>query len=127
MKRIIRERELTPDEAGRYEAIREQAIAEKAEVSAIIRQRRGDKIGAEGVPSSPNEVRPATCLSIYVERSPEILDGAPVFRGTRVPINALVDCLQAGDTIDDFLAEFPTVTREQAIGLLEFTKHAAVP
>jgi uncharacterized protein (DUF433 family) len=53
---------------------------------------------------------------------PEILGGTPVFRGTRVPIQALLDHLEGGETLDDFLDGFPTVTRQQAIAFLE---HAA--
>jgi len=51
--------------------------------------------------------------------SSEIMSGAPVFTGTRVPIQTLLDYLTAGDSIDDFLDGFPTVTREQVITFLE--------
>ena len=44
--------------------------------------------------------------------SPEILAGTPVFRGTRVPVQTLIEYIEAGDSIDDFLADFPTVPRE---------------
>ena len=53
---------------------------------------------------------------------PEIVSGAPVFRGTRVPVDALISNLEAGLTLDEFLDNFPTVTREQAIQVLEFSK-----
>ncbi len=53
---------------------------------------------------------------------PEIVSGAPVFRGTRVPIEALMNNLEAGLTLDEFLDNFPTVTREQALKVLEFSK-----
>lgn len=53
---------------------------------------------------------------------PEILSGAPVFRGTRVPVAALLDNLAAGISLDDFLDNFPTVTREQALQVLESLK-----
>ncbi len=53
---------------------------------------------------------------------PEILSGATVFRGTRVPVAALLDNLAAGLTFDEFLDNFPTVTREQALQVLEFSK-----
>ena len=49
----------------------------------------------------------------------EIMGGTPVFAGTRVPIQTLIDFLKAGETIDDFLEGFPTVTREQAIEFLQ--------
>jgi uncharacterized protein (DUF433 family) len=51
---------------------------------------------------------------------PEILSGTPVFRGTRVPVDALVSNLEAGLSIDEFLENFPTVSRDQALQVLEF-------
>ncbi|MGB7709820.1 MAG: DUF433 domain-containing protein [Microcoleus sp.] len=51
--------------------------------------------------------------------SGEIMGGTPVFIGTRVPVQTLFDYLEAGESIDDFLEGFPTVTREQVIALLE--------
>ena len=51
---------------------------------------------------------------------PEIVSGAPVFRGTRVPVDALINNLEAGLTLDEFLENFPTVTREQALDVLGF-------
>ncbi len=53
---------------------------------------------------------------------PEIVSGTPVFRGTRVPVDALVSNLESGITLDEFLDNFPTVTREQAMQVLEFYK-----
>ena len=50
---------------------------------------------------------------------PDVLGGTPVFRGTRVPIKSLFDFLEAGDSIEEFLENFPTVRREQIIELLE--------
>ena len=54
-----------------------------------------------------------------VTSSPEILSGVPVFAGTRVPVQALIDYLEGGETIDDFLEGFPTVKREQVVAFLE--------
>ena len=54
-----------------------------------------------------------------VTSSPDILSGTPVFAGTRVPVQALLDYLEGGETIDDFLAGFPTVRREQVVAFLE--------
>lgn len=54
-----------------------------------------------------------------VKSSPDILGGTPVFAGTRVPVQNLIDCLEAGDSIDLFLYDFPTVSREQVIAVLE--------
>lgn len=53
---------------------------------------------------------------------PEIVSGTPVFRGTRVPVDALINNLEAGLTLDEFLENFPTVAREQALQVLDFTK-----
>ena len=52
----------------------------------------------------------------------EILSGTPVFTGTRVPVSALLDNLAAGVSLDDFLENFPTVSRKQAQQVLEFSK-----
>ena len=57
-----------------------------------------------------------------VEIDPEKLGGTPVFYGTRVPIQNLFDCLETGESLDQFLEQFPTVTREQALSVLEETK-----
>ncbi len=54
-----------------------------------------------------------------ITSSPEILSGAPVFAGTRVPVQALIDYLEGGETIDDFLAGFPTVKRAQIVAFLK--------
>ncbi len=57
--------------------------------------------------------------SPVVHSHPEILSGAPVFVGTRVPVRTLLDYLEGGDTLDDFLADFPGVSREQTVQFLE--------
>ncbi len=54
---------------------------------------------------------------------PDILGGTPVFRGTRVPVEALMSNIESGLTLDEFLENFPTVTREQALQVLEFSKN----
>jgi len=59
-----------------------------------------------------------------IDRSPEVLGGTPVFRGTRVPIQTLLDYLEGGQRLDDFLADFPTVSRDQAIAVLELAHEA---
>ena len=53
-----------------------------------------------------------------IQRSGDVLGGTPVFKGTRVPIRTLIDYLEAGDSLEDFLADFPTVTRQQAVAVL---------
>ena len=59
-----------------------------------------------------------------VHSDPEILGGTPVFVGTRVPFQALLDYLEAGDSLYEFLTDFPSVTREQAVTALEQAKEA---
>lgn len=57
-----------------------------------------------------------------IVRNPDILGGTPVFRGTRVPFQTLLDYVEGGDTLDEFLDDFPTVTRDAAIRALEHAK-----
>ncbi|MEK6602141.1 MAG: DUF433 domain-containing protein [Candidatus Binatota bacterium] len=59
-----------------------------------------------------------------ITTSPKRLSGTPVFAGTRVPVQTLVDYLEEGDSLDDFLADFPSVSREHAIAVLELAKSA---
>jgi uncharacterized protein (DUF433 family) len=66
---------------------------------------------------------PATGVII---RDPQILGGTPVFRGTRVPFQALLDYLEGGQTLDEFLDDFPTVTRDAAVSALELAKSLLV-
>lgn len=61
-----------------------------------------------------------------VHSDSEILGGTPVFVGTRVPLKNLIDALEGGDSIDDFLEGFPTVKREQAVAVLEAVKHLII-
>jgi uncharacterized protein (DUF433 family) len=60
--------------------------------------------------------------SSAIVKNPEILGGVPVFTGTRVPFQALLDYIEGGQTLDEFLDHFPTVTREAAIAALEEAK-----
>jgi uncharacterized protein (DUF433 family) len=59
-----------------------------------------------------------------VHSDPEIMSGTPVFVGTRVPFQALLDYLEAGEPLSEFLEDFPTVSREQAVAALEQAKEA---
>ena len=61
-----------------------------------------------------------------ISRSPEVMGGTPVFSGTRVPVQTLLDYLESGESIDDFLAGFPSVSREQVIEFLEQAKDRLV-
>ena len=61
-----------------------------------------------------------------VSRDPDIMGGTPVFHGTRVPVQTLLDYIEAGETIDEFLEGFPSVTRAQVIAFLETAKDQLV-
>lgn len=61
-----------------------------------------------------------------ISTSPDVMSGTPVFTGTRVPAQSLIDCLEAGDSINDFLEGFPTVTRDHVIGFLEEAKQRMI-
>ena len=58
-----------------------------------------------------------------ITRDPDVMHGTPVFRGTRVPVQTLFEYLEGGDTLENFLEGFPTVSRELAIQALEEAKH----
>lgn len=64
--------------------------------------------------------------SPVVHSDPEILGGTPVFVGTRVPAQTLIDYLEGGHTVDEFLDDFPSVSRDQVIAALELAKDALV-
>jgi uncharacterized protein (DUF433 family) len=76
--------------------------------------------GLEGYDLSMNNEHPT------VSCSPEVMGGTPVFSGTRVPVQTVLDYLEAGETIDDFLEGFPSVRREQVIAFLEEAKDLLV-
>ncbi len=63
-----------------------------------------------------------SAITGIIHSDPEIMGGTPVFAGTRVPLQNLIDALEGGDSIEDFLASFPTVKREQTIAVIEAGK-----
>lgn len=67
-----------------------------------------------------------TTKSNIIYSDPELMGGTPVFRGTRVPIKNLIDYLEAGDSLDIFLEHFPSVTRQDAISVLELAKEMLI-
>ena len=75
---------------------------------------------------SVEKVRIMPANQDVIIRDPEILGGTPVFRGTRVPFKNLLDYLEGGHTLDEFLDEFPSVTREAAIAALEHAKDLVI-
>lgn len=78
-----------------------------------------DVARAEAAPD--NKMKPVLEERIIVI-DPEIMNGTPCFRGTRVPFNSLIDYLEGGDSLGEFLRQFPTVTREMAVRSLEEAK-----
>jgi uncharacterized protein (DUF433 family) len=66
----------------------------------------------------------ATIETSVISRSPEVMSGAAVFAGTRVPVQSLLDYLAGSHSLEEFLDDFPTVTREQAIELLHELSHS---
>ena len=89
-----------------------------------VRRRERDERGC----GEPVERKIAVMTNPHdvVHRDPEIMGGTPVFVGTRVPVQSLFDYLEAGDSLEEFLEAFPTVSREQAIGALEIAREAVV-
>jgi uncharacterized protein (DUF433 family) len=59
-----------------------------------------------------------------ITTSPDRLSGTPVFAGTRVPVQTLMEYIEGGDSLDDFLADFPSVSREHALAVLDLAKSA---
>ncbi len=66
-------------------------------------------------------------MSSVISISPDVMGGTPVFAGTRVPIQTLLDYLKGGETIDDFLEGFPTVTRDQVLAVLDELQQQIIP
>jgi uncharacterized protein (DUF433 family) len=87
-----------------------------ARCEANINLRLRDKLGVE----------PKMQSSDIIVKDPEILGGTPVFRGTRVPFQALLDYLEGGQNLDEFLDDFPTVSKEAAVAALEYAKSLLV-
>jgi uncharacterized protein (DUF433 family) len=69
-----------------------------------------------------SEERSTVTIDELIIRDNEIMSGTPVFKGTRVPIKNLIDYLEVGDALDEFLDDFPSVSRDQAIQVLELAK-----
>ena len=65
-------------------------------------------------------------VSAIVQCSPDVMSGTPVFKGTRVPVQTLLDHLEAGDSLEKCLDSFPTVSREQAVAFLELAGKAVL-
>ena len=68
-----------------------------------------------------------TPKSSVIQSTPEILSGIAVFAGTRVPVQTLIDYLEAGDCLDDFLEDFPSVSRAEVVAVLDLAREALTP
>jgi uncharacterized protein (DUF433 family) len=107
---------------------RKKKVLSEEEIDGLVTGQADDAAAWD----KPVRVRPTKAAVLTFENDqiaqlplssdPEILSGVTVFRGTRVPVATLLDNLAVGLTLDQFLANFPTVTREQAIQVLEFSK-----
>ena len=75
---------------------------------------------------SSKVLEPPVSEQPVIQRTPGVLGGTPVFRGTRVPVQTLIDYLESGDRLEDFLDDFPTVSREQAVAALHLAKEALI-
>ena len=85
-------------------------------------QLRRDSLGGDRLSvytEGPYDEAPAMNTQPVVHSDPGILGGTPVFVGTRVPVKSLYDYLEAGDSLDEFLNDFPSVSRDQAVAALE--------
>jgi len=91
-----------------------------AEEGSKARIRRRRRIRVTWKTSSKENPVPQDALPIHSD--PEIMSGTPVFVGTRVPVQTLMDYLEAGDPLDEFLEDFPSVSREQVVAVLELAK-----
>lgn len=65
-------------------------------------------------------------MPTVIVKDPNVLGGEPVFRGTRVPFRILMEYLEGGDTLDDFLEQYPTVSRELAVAAMEEARESLV-
>ena len=74
----------------------------------------------------PTRERTLTAMKLPISAAPDVLGGTPVFAGTRVPIQTLFDYLEGGESIDDFLDGFPSVSRDQVIAFLEMAKDRVI-
>ncbi len=83
---------------------------------------RLELLGKSHIPVKLGTERCSMERKSVIVSDPGILGGTPCFRGTRVPVDSLIDYLEAGDTVDEFLDNFPSVTREAAIAALEEAK-----
>jgi uncharacterized protein (DUF433 family) len=85
----------------------------------VVRMREAGYDIRMGVGDLPEEPEVAFTLPPVIHSDPEILGGTPVFVGTRVPVQNLIDYLEGGHPLEDFLDDFPTVTWEQAVVAME--------
>jgi uncharacterized protein (DUF433 family) len=95
----------------------QHALPQRRAEAVALAVREAD--GGGGVIALPLGIMKTANVRELISVDPEVLGGCPVFKGTRVPVESLIWHLEKGATLDDFLSDFPSVTRAQASGLLE--------
>lgn len=88
----------------------------------MLYSKSNPKISKRGIGLLSSRLMKPEDLKGVVHSDPDIMGGTPVFVGTRVPLQNLIDYLEGGESVEDFLEAFPTVTREQAIAVIEAGK-----
>jgi uncharacterized protein (DUF433 family) len=82
--------------------------------------------GPRFAPNSKTRTRQMLTDQLPIHSDPQVMGGTTVFVGTRVPVQTLLDSLEAGDPLDEFLEDFPSVSREQVIAVLELAKEMLI-
>ena len=97
-------------------------------ICRLKRRRESRQTSINSLPERFCHVLPFEAMSSNVVNiDPEIMGGTPVFKGTRVPVETFFDYIQGGEPLDEFLEDFPTVSREQVIELLREVKDEVLP
>ena len=115
---------ILPRQAAAEAAGQPDGDAEAGPVAFATCAKRACSRCANGAPESRYHLR--VTVDQVISSDPEVQGGAVVFTGTRVPLKNLMDYLEAGDSLEEFLDDFPSVTREQAVAALELAQEALV-
>ena len=115
---LSRYQDLAPDEEGK----KADELLTSLRRSLAAKRRREKKEGGVEREDSPGPESRTLRMDRVIESSREVLGGTPVFKGTRVPVKTLIDYLESGDSLEGFLNDFPNVTREQSLEVLELAQ-----
>jgi uncharacterized protein (DUF433 family) len=94
--------------------------------TAVVHARMHRHISSHRLDRARTDLTAMMRFDEVVTREPDILEGTPVFLGTRVPIRSLFDYLEGGETLDEFLRQFPSVRRAQAVALLDLARRSVL-